>query len=73
MRNMGLLLGCVGVDGVLMMFRVVSLGYDPTFGVDRRTVQYAVYVAHFLGMDDADFVGIICILLRRDCIRVLSV
>jgi hypothetical protein len=26
------------------VFRVVSLGYDPAYGVDRRTVQYAVYV-----------------------------
>lgn len=27
--------------------RVVSLGYEPTYGVDRRTVQYAAYVGNF--------------------------
>lgn len=31
----------------LIYDRVVSLGYDHTYGVDRRTVQYAVYVCPF--------------------------
>lgn len=28
--------------------RVVALGYEPTYGVDRRTIQYAAYVAVLL-------------------------
>lgn len=52
--------------------RVVALGYDPAYGDDRRTVQYAAYVLSSAGSGRSiDLTGITSTRLLPGCTRVL--